>query len=123
MLEESAPAERSRMSQYHLQRIRHYALAHLGDTTLSVTQVGAALGLSTAHIHRLFAVETQTFTAWIWESRLHACQQALRQQSQARMSISAIAFQYGFVHATHFSRAFRARFGLTASAWRAGAEA
>lgn len=122
-LEETSPAERTRLSQYHLRRIREYALAHLGDAKLSVAQVGAALGLSAAHIHRLFAAETQTFTAWLWESRLRACQQALRQQSLARLSISTIAFQHGFAHATHFSRAFRARFGVTASAWRNGAEA
>ncbi len=121
--EEQARADRSRMSRYHLQRIRQYVLANLGDTTLSVAQVGAALGLSAAHIHRLFADETQTFTAWVWESRLRACQQALRQQSMARMSISDIAFQHGFAHATHFSRAFRGRFGVTASSWRNGASA
>jgi AraC-like DNA-binding protein len=122
-LNDAAPAKRTRLSQYHLRRIRHYALANLGDAKLSVAQVGAALGLSAAHIHRLFADETQTFTAWLWESRLRACQQALRQQSLARLSISAIAFQHGFAHATHFSRAFRARFGVTASTWRNGAKA
>jgi AraC-like DNA-binding protein len=117
-LDGPAPAERTSLSQYHLRRIRLYALANLGDTELSVARVGTALGLSAAHIHRLFANETQTFSAWLWDARLHACQQALRQQSLARTSISAIAFQHGFVHATHFSRAFRARFGITASAWR-----
>lgn len=122
-LEDQAPNERTRLSQYHLQRIRQYALANLADTELSVTRVGAALGMSTAHIHRLFADETQTFTAWLWESRLCACQRALRQPSSAGLSISAIAFQHGFAHATHFSRAFRVRFGITASAWRNGDEA
>ncbi|MYN30022.1 helix-turn-helix domain-containing protein [Duganella levis] len=121
-LDNPAPTERSRLSQYHLQRIRQYALANLADTELSVARVGAALGMSAAHIHRLFADEAQTFAAWLWESRLRACQQALR-QSSARLSISAIAFQNGFAHATHFSRAFRARFGMTASAWRNSAGA
>jgi AraC-like DNA-binding protein len=122
-LEEQVPTERSRPSRYHLQRIRQYVQANLSDTALSVTSVGKALGLSAAHIHRLFLDEAQTFTAWLWELRLRACHQALRQQSLARMSISAIAFQYGFAHAMHFSRAFRTRFGMTASAWRNGARA
>lgn len=50
--------------------------------------------------------------------RLQACHAALRQPALSRRSISAIAFEHGFIHATHFSRAFRARFGMTASAWR-----
>jgi AraC-like DNA-binding protein len=122
-LQQQAPIERSKLSQYHLRRIREYALANLGDTELSVARVGAALGLSAAHIHRLFANETQTFSTWLWETRLRACQQALRLPSTARMSISDLAFQHGFIHATHFSRAFRTHFGVTASAWRKGAQA
>lgn len=116
-----AEARRSNLSRYHLDRIRQHTLAHLDDTDLSVAKVGAALGLSAAHIHRLFADEAQTFSAWLWESRLQACHLALRQPSMARRSIATIALQYGFAHATHFSRTYRSRFGMTASAWRAGA--
>jgi AraC-like DNA-binding protein len=117
-----ADARRSHLSQYHLDRIRQYALAHLDDTELSVAKVGTALGLSAAHIHRIFADEVQTFSAWLWESRLQACRQALREPGMARQSIGMIASRFGFTHATHFSRAYRSRFGMTASTWRAGAE-
>ena len=110
-----------REASYHLDRIRRYALAHLDDTELSVAKVGARLGLSAAHIHRMFADEVQTFSAWLWESRLQACHQALREPGMAGQSIGMIASRHGFAHATHFSRAYRARFGMTASAWRAGA--
>jgi AraC-like DNA-binding protein len=106
--------------RYHLDRIRQYALAHMDDTELTVAKVGAALGVSAAHIHRLFAAEAQTFIAWLWESRLDACHHALRRPELARRSIAMIALQHGFAHATHFSRAYRARYGMTASSWRNG---
>lgn len=108
--------------QYHLDRIRAYAVAHLHDGELTVAKVGAAVGLSVAHIHRLYASEAQTFIAWLWEVRLQACQSALRRPELVSRTIREIAFEHGFVHATHFSRAFRARFGVTASAWRSGAK-
>lgn len=109
-----------KLPRYHLNRIRQYALAHMDDTELTVAKVGAALGVSAAHIHRLFAAESQTFIAWLWGSRLDACHQALRRPEWVRRSIATIALQYGFAHATHFSRAYRARYGMTASSWRAG---
>ena len=104
----------------HRDRIRQYALAHMGDTELTVAKVGKALGVSAAHIHRLFAAEAQTFIAWLWESRLDACHRALRKPELARRSIAMIALHHGFAHATHFSRAYRARYGMTASSWRNG---
>lgn len=117
------PAQRavsgSRLAQFHVNRIRQYVLAHLGDAELSVQQVARALSLSASHIHRLFEAQEQTFSAWLWECRLQACKQALRQPGNAGLSISQVAYQYGFSHAAHFSRAFKERFGLTARQWRA----
>ena len=106
--------------RYHLDRIRQCALERMDDSELTVAKVGAALGVSAAHIHRLFKAESQTFMAWLWESRLDACHRALRKPELADRSIASIALQHGFAHATHFSRAFRARYGITASSWRIG---
>jgi AraC-like DNA-binding protein len=113
-------SSRSGLEQYHLSRIREYALANLGDTELSVASVAAALGFSAAHLHRLFSDEAQTFSNWLWEMRLEACHAALREPAHAGRAISEIAYSYGFSQAAHFSRAYRARFGTTASAWRKG---
>jgi AraC-like DNA-binding protein len=116
-----AEAARSTLAQFHLNRIRQYVQAHLGDNGLSVQQVGAALSLSASHIHRLFEAQELSFGAWLWECRLQACSRALRQPAYARLPISQVAYRCGFSHAAHFSRAFRARFGVTAREWRAQA--
>lgn len=113
-----ASPERSHIGQYHLHRIRQYVLGNLGNPELSVGSVAAALGLSTAHLHRLFSEEQQTFSTWLWDARMEACHAALRDPAQAGRSISQIAFSHGFSQAAHFSRAFRSRYGMTASAWR-----
>ena len=71
-----AEATRTHLSKFHLNRIRHYALAHLGDCGLSVAQVGAALSLSASHIHRLFEAQELSFSSWLWECRLLASRNA-----------------------------------------------
>lgn len=118
-LQAPAQPDRPGVAQFHLKRIRQHVLAHLDDTELSVAKVGLALGMSAAHLHRLFAAEAQTFSVWLWETRLQACHLALRQPAHARLSISQLAFRHGYVHAAHFSRVYRARYGMTARQWRA----
>ncbi|OEZ91637.1 AraC family transcriptional regulator [Duganella phyllosphaerae] len=117
------PQRRPSLSQYHLDRIRQYALKRIGDSDLSVNQLVEALDISAAHIHRLFAGEAQSFSTWLWETRLQLCHLALRDPDWGDQPISQIAYQYGFSHPAHFSRAYRNHFGMTPSAWRAGAPA
>lgn len=111
-------ATRSKLSQYHLQRLRQFAMSRLGDSELSVRDVAVALNISTAHIHRLFSGQPHTFSAWLWHTRLQQCHLALANPAFSGLSISQIAFKYGFAHASHFSRAYRAQFGITPSARR-----
>jgi AraC-like DNA-binding protein len=111
-------AKRSKMSRYHMDRIQQFALSRLGDNELSIAHVVEALDISAAHIHRLYAGEAQTFGAWLWETRVQLCHLALSNPSLAEQSISQIAFKFGFSHAAHFSRMYKARYGMTPSTWR-----
>jgi AraC-like DNA-binding protein len=113
-------ARRSNMSQYHMDRIQQFALSRLGDNTLSIAHVVEALDISAAHIHRLYAAEAQTFSAWLWDMRIQLCHMALSNPALSGLSISQIAFKFGFNHAAHFSRVYRARYGMTPSARRGG---
>ena len=109
---------RPNMGRYHLERIQRFALSRLGDSELSIAHVVEALDISAAHIHRLYAGEAQTFSAWLWDTRLQLCHLALSNPAMKGLSISQIAFKFGFSHAAHFSRVYRARYGTTPSAWR-----
>lgn len=108
------PSQRSRLARFHVQRIREFALSQLHDPELSVATMAKSLSISTAHIHRVFAAEEQTLSTWLWETRLKLCHDALRDNGHAGLSISQIAFRYGFSNAAHFSRTYRSNFGLTA---------
>jgi AraC-like DNA-binding protein len=49
---------------------------------------------------------------FVWESRLELAAEMLR-HSQGHAQISDIAYRCGFSTPTHFSRVFRARYGIS----------
>ncbi|WP_433292744.1 helix-turn-helix domain-containing protein [Pseudonocardia sp. CA-142604] len=71
-------------------------------------------------LHRAFAGEPCSLSEWIWAQRLDAVRTDLCAPSLRHRTISDLAFSWGFVDASHFSRAFKARFGCTARDVRLG---
>jgi AraC-like DNA-binding protein len=108
----------SALTRYHLVRVKQHVQQHLADPELSVGSIARAVGLSVAHLHRLFRqCEAQPLAHYIWAERLEACKRLLADPAAGR-SVSEIAFGLGFNDAAHFSRAFRARFGISPREWR-----
>jgi AraC-like DNA-binding protein len=97
-------------------RIRDFILANLGDPELEPEMIATAIGLSLRQLHRVFAGGGATIERWIWHQRLERCRQDLLLLPKA--AISQIAFRWGFSDAAHFSRSFRAQYGMTASRYR-----
>ena len=88
-------------------RIRAFIDAHLADPELSPAQIAAACGISLRRLHRAFADTSWSVCGWIRHRRLEQCRQALLDPTQDRLSITQIAFRWGFNDAAHFSRSFR----------------
>lgn len=106
------------MARYHMARIKSFVSTHLHDPDLNVDKIAAAAGISTSHLHRLFIAEQKGVMEWVWEQRLSACKRDIAEAGKAHFSISDIAFQWGYSDASHFSRAFRAQFGMSPREWR-----
>jgi AraC-like DNA-binding protein len=85
-----------------------------------VAAIAAELHVSVSTLHRAFAEQEGTIAEWIWAQRLDGVHADLLDTTCAGRTIGDIAFSWGFVDASHFSRAFRARFGATAREVRAG---
>ncbi|MFZ1546358.1 MAG: helix-turn-helix domain-containing protein [Candidatus Nitrotoga sp.] len=109
---------KSSLTHFQMTRIKQYILKNLNNPNLSIQNVSQALQISPSHIHRLFKVEGQTVSAWIWTHRLFACKLALEDPAKSHLTISQILYDCGFSNASHFSRAFRNKFGITAQEWR-----
>ncbi len=69
--------------------------------------------MSPSTLHRAWAGEPCSLADWIWAQRLDAARRDLCDPTLAARSVSQIGFSWGFSHAAHFSRAFRARFGCS----------
>lgn len=110
----------SRMERYHLERVKAFARAHLADPELDVKMIADGVGLSPRYIHRLFARGPQRLMQWVAAARLDASHRELTAPSGPKRPIYLVAHEWGFKDQAHFSRAFKARFGLSPTEVRGG---
>ncbi|WP_371668657.1 helix-turn-helix domain-containing protein [Streptomyces sp. NBC_00289] len=99
-------------------RIQRYIDLHLADPDLSPEAIAAAQHISVRYLHRLFQDEGTTVGRWIQRRRLEECRRDLLYRVRDRQTIAAVAGRWGFLSATHFSRVFRAAYGMSPSEWR-----
>ncbi|MFE7542031.1 AraC-like ligand-binding domain-containing protein [Streptomyces platensis] len=93
-------------------QIRDFIRRNLGDPSLSPATLAAAHRISVRYVHQLFAEEGTTAAAWIRGRRLERCRRDLANPHLQLRPIHAIAAQWGFIDPAHFSRAFRAVYGM-----------
>lgn len=98
---------------------RRYIDARLHDPALTVEAVAQHARVSSAHLQRLFRVDGQSVGDWIWQQRLMRTRALLEKPELLGWSLTRIAMETGFCDAAHFSRRFKAAFGVSPSAYRA----
>ena len=93
----------------------------LHDPSLNTEKVAAALGISPRYLQSLFREERDTVSDCIWRRRLERARRDLADPLLATRYVSQIAMDNGFNDFAHFSRRFRAAFGLSPREFRASA--
>jgi AraC-like DNA-binding protein len=91
-------------------RVKFWIETHLTEE-LSADRIAAACGVSVRHLNRLFARDGTSLMQHVWGRRLECCRRALIDPIMVHRSISEIALATGFRDLSHFSRAYRARYG------------
>jgi len=86
-----------------------FIAAHLHEQELCAQRIAAAIGYSERHLSRLFASSGQSVPQAILHARLDAARQKLAEP----IPLAEVAARTGFVSQAHFSRTYRARFGVT----------
>lgn len=99
-------------------RIHDFVQRRLGDPGLSPGAIAAAHGISLRYLHDLFHGEGVTVAAWIRQRRLERCRRDLADPHLTGRSIERIAVRWGFPSAVHFSRVFRAAYGIAPRDYR-----
>lgn len=101
-----------------INRVIDHIDAHLADPLDLATLAGVA-HFSPWHFHRIFQAMTgETLADRVRRRRLEAA--AARLLATPATTAVAIALDVGFASPEVFSRAFRAHFGMTPTAWRRG---
>ena len=99
-----------------LARVDAHIAAHLDDVDLGPQSIAADLGISVRSLHLLFSHRGTTVSRRILDRRLERCRSDL--VAKPHMSITEIAFSWGFNDMAHFSRAFRRQYNETARTYR-----
>ncbi|WP_236796278.1 helix-turn-helix domain-containing protein [Amycolatopsis sp. GM8] len=101
-----------------LARVRGYVRAHLADPALRPATIAKAHNISVRHLYKLCADAGFSLEQWIIGERLEGARAELAQGGPGR-PVAEVARQWGFTDPTHFSRRFRAAYGVSAREWRA----
>ncbi|MFE9287159.1 helix-turn-helix domain-containing protein [Streptomyces olivaceus] len=99
-------------------RVTQYVRAHLADPDLSAQRIAAAHGVSVRHLYNVLSRSGISLGDWIRTRRLAECRRELAGPGARTWTIAAIGRRWGFVDATHFSKAFKQAYGMSPRAWR-----
>ncbi|MFJ9811236.1 helix-turn-helix domain-containing protein [Streptomyces sp. NPDC101158] len=108
-------AERSHL----MLRVLDHINRNLGDPDLSPERIARENRISVRYLHRLFEGEGTTVGRFVRQRRLEECKRELARRGGTAPTVSAVSQRWGFVYPAHFSRAFRAAYGISPREWRA----
>ncbi|MFD8383000.1 helix-turn-helix domain-containing protein [Streptomyces sp. NPDC059679] len=114
------PADMADARRAMLLKIQRFITHHLPDPDLSPEAIARAHHISVRYLHKLFRDEGTTVGRWIRGRRLEECQRELV-LARGRQTIAGVARRWGFISPTHFSRVFRATYGMSPSEWQGAA--
>ncbi|GHK01486.1 hypothetical protein SY2F82_32830 [Streptomyces sp. Y2F8-2] len=101
-----------------IRQVRAHVDSNLWDRELTPAGVAAAQHVSIRYLHKLFEGHDCTVGRWIQHRRLTEARRELARPGRNDTTVSAVARRWGFASATHFSRSFRAAYGVSPSDWR-----
>ncbi|WP_433119944.1 helix-turn-helix domain-containing protein [Micromonospora sp. CA-246542] len=116
--EDAVPTEVRRRAL--VTQVQAYVHRHLGDATLGPQTIADTHHISLRTLHRLFEGENTTVAAYIRDLRLARCRRDLTDPALRAQPVQVIAARWGFGDKAHFSRAFRAAYGMSPQACRDG---
>lgn len=99
-------------------RIRAFIEDQLSDPHLTPSTVARAHHVSLRYLYKLFEGDRKGVAALIKDRRLERCRRDLLDASLRQLPVGAIAARWGMPNAAHFSRAFRAAYGVSPVEYR-----
>lgn len=110
--------ELSSPEQHVMLRAKSFIRASLAEPDLDRNKVAAEIGMSVRRLNDIFSKEDISVSGFIRKMRLDGVASDLQDNRFSRVSISEIAFRYGFSNMQNFSTLFRATFGQSPRDYR-----
>lgn len=116
-LQGALPRRGERLDSYYFNAAMDFMRLHLREEGLRPDDIASAVGLSTRHLARVFSKEGKAVERTVLDLRLDACLRDMRGLKVEDWALTTVALGWGFSSPSHFSRAFKARFGVSPQAW------
>lgn len=116
-----APPPPSPEAAEMLRAVMEWIEANLHDPALCPAMIAEAHHISVRQLYRVFQPAGTTVARYVRTRRLEHCRRELGDPFLGTQRIGAIANRWGLPDAAAFSRAFRAAYGQTPTAYRAAA--
>lgn len=97
------------------QRISQDIRQRVTDADLTPRSIAERNGISLSYLHRIFNEHGTTVASYVLDQRLQLAYEKLANPSGPRLTVSEIAYSVGFKSASHFCKAFAARYHVTPS--------
>jgi len=114
-----APPDPDTAHRAMMLQITAFIEEHLSDSDLSPAQIAAAHHISLRQLHKLFHSRGTTVAGWIRQRRLEHCGHDLRDPRCAARPVAAVGARWGYPDPAHFSRLFKASYGMSPRDYRA----
>jgi AraC family transcriptional activator of tynA and feaB len=101
-----------------LREILDFINRNISDVALSPGTAAQHFGVSQRYVHKLFTRSVTTFGSYVLTKRLEHIRRDLLLPSCRHMTISRLAYRWGFNDLSNFNRAFKNRFGCSPSQCR-----
>jgi len=106
------------MAETLVTQVTTFVGLHLRDPDLTPERIAQAHSVSVRQLYKACAAAGMSLEQWIIDQRLEAARAELVTPSGRRRSIAATARACGFRDPSHFSRRFRAAYGMSPHDWQ-----
>ncbi|MFE3644306.1 helix-turn-helix domain-containing protein [Streptomyces sp. NPDC059169] len=109
---------RAAMDDSLTHRITAYVRRHLTDPDLTPDRIAHEHAVSRRQLYAVLGRAGIRLEQWVISERLEAACHLLASPRHAGLPVSAVAARCGFTSPSHFTRRFRAAYGVTPREWR-----
>lgn len=110
---------RQKLVDRRLSDIENYIKMNLADPELSYDKVAISCGISPRYLCFLLKANNTSFSELVWTNRMPKARDWLVSPKTRDYPIHEIAYMSGFKSAAHFSRMFKATYGMPPREYRA----